>query len=207
MFCLMPNVHVFFDPMLCTAYGIVRCDTIALRDVACVVKFFSMKMKHVPEASDIPSFADAVGEGGGGVEHHLDVVAQASGFSEEEANDLDAFVASEGWGGGDEADDDEDDGEERQDADGSDVGGSGQGEEDASGSEESEGSEGEGDEESKEEGGRIRRVKAPESVTKRAHAAVQRTRKAAGAGGAAKPTRNHQKRKEKGRMLYKHKDF
>lgn len=50
-------------------------------------------------------------------------------------------------------------------------------------------------------------MKAPETVTKRAHAAVQRQRKAAGAGGAAKPTRNHQKRKEKGKMLYKHRDF
>ena len=36
-----------------------------------------MKMKHVPEASDIPSFADAVGGmGREGVEHQLDVVAQ-----------------------------------------------------------------------------------------------------------------------------------
>lgn len=166
-----------------------------------------MKMKHVPEASDIPSFADAVGSGGGGVQHHLDVVAQASGFSEKEAHDLDAFVESEGWGGGDEADADEGDGEEGQGADGSDDGGRGQDEEDANESEESEGSEGEGDEESKGDGGRIRRVKAPESVTKRAHAAVQRTRKAAGAGGAAKPSRNQQKRREKGRMLYKHKDF
>ncbi len=42
-----------------------------------MVKFFSMKMKHVPEASDIPSFADAVGGAGReGVEHQLDVVAQ-----------------------------------------------------------------------------------------------------------------------------------
>lgn len=42
-----------------------------------MVKFFSMKMKHVPESSDIPSFADAVGGAGReGVEHQLDVVAQ-----------------------------------------------------------------------------------------------------------------------------------
>eukprot|EP00752_Nemacystus_decipiens_P010358 g9228.t1 len=93
------------------------------RDVACVVKFFSMKMKHVPEASDIPSFADAVGGAGReGVEHQLDVVAQASGFSEKEAKDLDAFVAKEGWGGDDfEADgdvDDDDDNEEEEEEEG-----------------------------------------------------------------------------------------
>lgn len=46
-----------------------------------MVKFFSMKMKHVPEASDIPSFADAVGGAGReGVEHQLDIVAQVRGF-------------------------------------------------------------------------------------------------------------------------------
>lgn len=174
------------------------------RDVACVVKFFSMKMKHVPEASDIPSFADAVGTGSSGVQHHLDVVAQASGFSEKEAQDLDAFVATEGWGGDDNSDADEEeknvgdddvnDAVEEQQEDGDEEQGSDSGEE---GEEEGEAA----------EEGRIRRVKAPESLTKRAHAAVQRQRKVAGAMGAAKPSRNHQKRKEKGKMLYKHRDF
>eukprot|EP00903_Cladosiphon_okamuranus_P008414 g8090.t1 len=204
------------------------------RDVACVVKFFSMKMKHVPEASDIPSFADAVGGAGReGVEHQLDVVAQASGFSEKEAKDLDAFVAKEGWGGGDfEAGDNDDsegesDEEEGEELDGDDTvgyvkgrttktrgaeGGEGAGEGGESGSGTDDGGEageGEGakDEEDEDGGVRIRRVKAPETLTKRAHAAVQRQRRAAGAGAASKPTRNHQKRKEKGKMLYKHRDF
>lgn len=170
-----------------------------------------MKMKHVPEASDIPSFADAVGTGSSGVEHHLDVVAQASGFSEAEAKDLDAFVASEGWGGGDvdgaESDAEEDGSDDPRDGRGHD----GEGVEEGSGEE---ASRSEGEEEGSESGeegedgeGRLRRVKAPESMTKRAHAAVQRQRKASGAGGAAKPSRNHQKRKEKGKMLYKHRDF
>lgn len=180
-----------------------------------MVKFFSMKMKHVPEASDIPSFADAVGTGSSGVEHHLDVVAQASGFSEKEANDLDAFVAAEGWGGGDNDGADDDDDEKERDEDGGDSehGKEGsKGEPGASGLEEGgSGEEGDGsscsDEEDGDENGRIRRVKAPETMTKRAHAAVQRQRKAAGAGGGVKPSRNHQKRKEKGKMLYKHRDF
>eukprot|EP00904_Undaria_pinnatifida_P010092 jgi/Undpi1/6212/HiC_scaffold_20.g08696.m1 len=183
------------------------------RDVACVVKFFSMKMKHVPEASDIPSFADAVGTGSIGVEHHLDVVAQASGFSEKEANDLDAFVAAEGWGGDDHdeaADDDEEQDEDAGDSENRKE--RSKGELDASDVEEGESEEGDGGsscsgEEDRDENGRIRRVKAPETMTKRAHAAVQRQRKAAGAGGAVKPSRNHQKRKEKGKMLYKHRDF
>ncbi len=144
---------------------------------------------------------------------------QASGFSEKEAKDLDAFVAKEGWGGGDfEADSDE-----QEDLDGDDSAGySGKGrameaQRGEGGDEEEdrhEGVERGGDEEDEEEeeeeendGVRIRRVKAPETVTKRAHAAVQRQRRAAGAGGAAKPTRNHQKKKEKGKMLYKHRDF
>lgn len=172
------------------------------RDVACVVKFFSMKMKHVPEASDIPTFADAVGAGAGGVEHHLDVVAQASGFSEKEGKDLDAFVAREGWGG----DDGGDDVEEANDEKGIDRRDEEDGLEGSSSAEESEGEEGSGGE----EGGKPRRtrmVRAPESVTKRAHAAVQRQRRAAGAEGAAKPSRNHQKRKEKGKILYKHTHF
>lgn len=171
-----------------------------------------MKMKHVPEASDIPSFADAVGVGGGGgVEHQLDVVAQASGFSEKEAKDLDAFVATEGWGGDDV---DGSDGDEEQEPE---EGGSDAGDGDESGEEvesdgekcESDDEDGEGEDCGGKEGdgkGRIRCVKAPESVTKRAHAAVQRQRRAAGAGRGAK-SRNHQKRKEKGKMLYKHRDF
>lgn len=178
-----------------------------------MVKFFSMKMKHVPEASDIPSFADAVGTGSIGVEHHLDVVAQASGFSEKEANDLDAFVAAEGWGGDDHdeaADDDEEQDEDAGDSENRKE--RSKGELDASDVEEGESEEGDGGsscsgEEDRDENGRIRRVKAPETMTKRAHAAVQRQRKAAGAGGAVKPSRNHQKRKEKGKMLYKHRDF
>lgn len=172
-----------------------------------------MKMKHVPEANDIPSFADAIGTGSSGVEHHLDVVAQASGFSEKEANDLDAFVAAEGWGGGD--NDGADDDEDEQDEDGGDSENrkeGSKGEPDASDVEEGgSGEEGVGsscsDGEDGDENGRIRRVKAPETMTKRAHAAVQRQRKAAGAGGAVKPSRNHQKKKEKGKMLYKHRDF
>ncbi|CAM9430696.1 unnamed protein product [Scytosiphon promiscuus] len=194
------------------------------RDVACVVKFFSMKMKHVPESSDIPSFADAVGGAGReSVEHQLDVVAQASGFSEKEAKDLDAFVAKEGWGGDDADGDEEEEQEEEEELDGCDGasvpasnetaadGTTGtrhvEGESDEEEAEGSSGSGGSGGEGEGAEGARIRRVKAPETVTKRAHAAVQRQRKAAGAGGAAKPTRNHQKRKEKGKMLYKHRDF
>lgn len=181
------------------------CHLSFRRDVACVVKFFSMKMKHVPEVSDIPSFADAVGAGASGVQHHLDVVAQASGFSEEEAKDLDAYVATEGWGGddadGSESDrqsggSDDEDGGELEEKESSDAEGSGAAEAD------------DDSESGAENQGRIRRVRAPESVTKRAHAAVQRQRKAAGAGGAgAKSSRNQQKRKEKGKMLYKHRDF
>lgn len=147
---------------------------------------------------------------------------QASGFSEKEAKDLDAFVAKEGWGG-DDADGEEEESEgedEQEELDGCDAshapesnettadGTTGTGEEE-SGSEEgsSSGGNGSGGEGEENEGARIRRVKAPETVTKRAHAAVQRQRRAAGAGGASKPTRNHQKRKEKGKMLYKHRDF
>lgn len=70
-------------PFLPPAAGAVAgagAAALILRDVACVVKFFSMKMKHVPEASDIPSFSDAVGGAGReGVEHQLDVVAQVRG--------------------------------------------------------------------------------------------------------------------------------
>ncbi|CBN77739.1 conserved unknown protein [Ectocarpus siliculosus] len=201
------------------------------RDVACVVKFFSMKMKHVPEPSDIPSFADAVGGAGReGVEHHLDVVAQASGFSEKEAHDLDAFVATEGWGGGDaDGDEEEEGGEEeglnsdgevdeetkgskaRKARGGRDDGGvesEQEEEEEEEGDDAAKCSSGSCGEEGEGEGVRIRRVKAPETVTKRAHAAVQRQRRAAGAGGGVgKPTRNHQKKREKGKMLYKHRDF
>lgn len=206
-----------------------------------MVKFFSIKMKHVPEASDIPSFADAVGAGSGTVEHQLDVVAQASGFTEKESADLEAFVAKEGWGGGgdagddDEEDDDDDEDEETvteiiedgregcRSANGhppEDEGEQLDGEEGSLGggaceSDEGGGVDGGEGETSSEEGkedrkreGKVRRVKAPESVTKRAHAAVQRQRVAAGGRGAGGSTsRNKQKKKEKGKMLYKHRDF
>lgn len=163
-------------------------------------------MKHVPEASDIPSFAEAVGADAGEVRHQLDVVAQASGFTEEEANDLDAFVAEEGWGGDEDHDGDaEGDGREEEgcsDREASDCEEEAKGDDDQ---EEEEEDQRDGEREASK--GRVRRVKAPESVTKRVHDAVQRQRRAAGAGRGGKASRNHQKRKEKGKMLYKHRDF
>lgn len=161
-------------------------------------------MKHVPEASDIPSFTEAVGADAGEVRHQLDVVAQASGFTEEEAKDLDAFVAEEGWGG-----DAEGVGQEEEGCSGQETSDC---EEEAKSddyqAEEEEEEEGDPrDEESETKKDRVRRVKAPESVTKRAHDAVQRQRKAAGAEGGGKSSRNHQKRKVKGKILYKHRDF
>lgn len=190
------------------------------RDVACVVKFFSIKMKHVPEASDIPSFVDAVGSGAGAVEHQLDVLAQASGFSEKESQDLEEFVAAEGWGGDEGAEGNDGSADEKHDGEGVDDRPSQEGEEPLDGEareNDAHGVDGKAveeesssDREVEEEGvkGRTRLVKAPESMTKRAHAAVQRQRKAAGGGGFGGSTsRNKQKRKEKGKILYKNRDF
>lgn len=192
-----------------------------------------MKMKHTPEESDIPSFADAVGAGESAIEHHLDVVAHASGFSEQEARDLDAFVSAEGWGGGEDTDGEDDYPIEEP------LSGEGEGDDEGEGDTEGvakqeadEDSAGETDEaaggyKSSQDGedtrkgasgsdsetgddarnGRVRRVKAPESITKRVHATVQRKRRGAGGAGAVNRSRNHQKIKFKGKVLYKHRDY
>ena len=180
-----------------------------------------MKMKHVPETSDIPSFADAVGLDAVEVRHQLDVVARASGFTEHEARDLDAFVAAEGWGGDDDHDDergstagDEEEGSTVSDEEGVKQEGEACSDREASECEEEE--DGDDDREEETDQGdaegearkeRVRRVKVPQSITKRVHDVVHRQRKAAGASGGGKSSRNHQKRKEKGNILYKHRDF
>lgn len=223
-----------FSPYVSTRFSCPPPSPSPFRDVACIVKFFSMKMKHVPEAQDIPSFSDAVGADKSAVEHHLDVVAQASGFSEEESRQLDAFVSVEGWGADDEPDNADDDPGEP--AEGEDEGARGVRSErgPGTGAEASDGEAGSGeggddgstgardsdvDGESvvddcgsdlDQEGAtkeRTRRARAPEPMTKRVHAEVQRQRRAAGAGGTSNSSRNHQKRRQKGKILYKHRDY
>ncbi|CAM9455617.1 unnamed protein product [Choristocarpus tenellus] len=205
------------------------------RDVSCVVNFFSVKMKHTPVSSDIPSFADAVGTGTVAAKA-LDVEVEASGFSGKDAEVLERYVAKEGWGGGgsdsEDANNSEVEGEvvatgeggeevDRRvegDVEGSESGGEermkkglglimpgGDSIEEGEGDGETEGEEGEREEKAGDGKGRIRRVKAPASLKTRVHEAVQRQRQGGGAGGNR--SRNQQKRREKGKTLYKHRDF